>query len=226
MINKNKSKTTFPSAFPSFWAQLHCQFLYLLPPEWHRRMENGGCSQFFTCSLRHSFLLILLPCSTVGSHPWEAVLHKILQNGSFPWPSFLCEVLQCVSFPKGAVVQEQTALSCILQGATGPARRPAFLNNTAVPDRKLFQCRLFTGPQLPSWYIYLIWAEVLCRLQSGYLLHHGPPLATVALYAPPQAAGDSLFWHLKHLIPLLLHSLWCLHSCFSHVFPLLSPSCS
>jgi len=40
-------------------------------------MGNGGCSQFITCWLCRSFLLTLFPCSSVGSLPWETVLHKL-----------------------------------------------------------------------------------------------------------------------------------------------------
>ena len=54
-------------------------------------------------------LLTLFPCSSVGSHPREAVLHKLIHRESFPWAAVLCELLQHGSFPWGAGLQEQTA---------------------------------------------------------------------------------------------------------------------
>jgi len=43
----------------------------------------------------------------------------------------------------------------------------------------------------------------------GYLLHCGPPWAAEGQPASPwsssQAAGESLLWHLEHLLPLRLH---------------------
>ena len=43
-------------------------------------------------------------------------------------------------------------------------------------------------------------------------------------WSSPRAAGESLLWHLEHLLPLLLHWPWCLQSCFSHIISLLSPA--
>jgi len=55
-------------------------------------------------------LLILFPCSSVGSHPQETVLHRLLQHESFP---------------RGTVLQGQTAPVGVPQGLTSPASKPA-----------------------------------------------------------------------------------------------------
>jgi len=65
------------------------------------------------------------------------------------------------------------------------------------------------------------------RAAGGYLLQYGPPWATAGQPASPwsssQAAGEPL--HQEHLLPLLpLNWPWCLQSCFSHIFSLLSPA--
>jgi len=39
-------------------------------------------------------LLTLFPCSSVGSLPWETVLHELLQHRSFQWAAVLHELLQ------------------------------------------------------------------------------------------------------------------------------------
>ena len=49
---------------------------------------------------------------------------------------------------------------------------------------------------------------------GGDLLHGGPPWT----------AGELPLWHQEHLLPLLIQWPWCLQSCFSHIFSLLSPS--
>ena len=78
----------------------------------------------------------------------------------------------------------------------------------------------FGHPPAPAW--GPPWAA------GGYLLHRGPPWATegqpASPWSSPGAAGESLLWHLEHLLPLLLCWPWCLQSCFSHIFSLLSPA--
>jgi len=54
-------------------------------------------------------LLTLFPGSSLGSHPWDTVLHELLQPESFPWAAVLHKLLQCGSLPWDAVLQEQTA---------------------------------------------------------------------------------------------------------------------
>lgn len=66
--------------------------------QWHRGTENGGCREFIRCSLCCSFLLTLLPCSSVGSLPQETVPPWLLQYGFFPQAAVLPE-LPCRSFP-------------------------------------------------------------------------------------------------------------------------------
>jgi len=50
--------------------------------------------------------------------------------------------------------------------------------------------------------IHLLWRGVLQGQQCAYLLQCGPPLAVGEQPASPQAAKESLLWHLEHLIPL------------------------
>ena len=83
-------------------------------PAWHRGTGSGGCSQFITCCLCCSFLLrggllTLFLCSSVGSLPWETVLHGLLQCESFPHTTVLHELFQHGSLPQGVVLQEQAA---------------------------------------------------------------------------------------------------------------------
>ncbi|KAM9590949.1 uncharacterized protein ACIBXB_005997 [Morphnus guianensis] len=70
-------------------------------------------------------LITLFPCSSVGSLPWETVLHKLLQRGSFPRAAVLHELLQHGSLPQRAVLQEHTAPAWVPHGVTSPARKPA-----------------------------------------------------------------------------------------------------
>jgi len=80
-------------------------------------------------------LLTLFP--SVGSHPWETVLHELLHHGSFPW---------------GAVLQEQTDPACVPRRVTIPASNPApaWLHWAIRPARSLLQHGLPTGSQPPS----------------------------------------------------------------------------
>ena len=96
------------------------------------------------------------------------------------------------------------------------------LHRSTGPARSLLQHSLPTGPQPPSG-IHLLWHGVFHGLQV-YIC------STVDLYEPaspwssPRAIGESLLQHLEHLLRLLLHWSWCLQSCFSPIFSLLSPA--
>jgi len=74
-----------------------------------RGMGNGGCGWFVTRCLCRSFLLTLLPCSSVVSHPWETVLHELLQRESFPRAVVLHQQLQHGS-PAGSQVLPEKLL--------------------------------------------------------------------------------------------------------------------
>ena len=54
-------------------------------------------------------LLILFPCSSMWSLPWETALQKIIQHEPFPQAAVLHKLLQHRSFPQGTVLQEQAA---------------------------------------------------------------------------------------------------------------------
>lgn len=86
MRNEIKSQNTFPLSFPSSWAQLYSLFCLPAPPHEHR--EQGIVPQSIThcpcCSSSSGpGLLTSFPCSTVGTFPWETVLHELLPHGSF-----------------------------------------------------------------------------------------------------------------------------------------------
>jgi len=55
-------------------------------------------------------LLTLFPCSSVGSLPWDTVLHKLLQHGSLP---------------RGAVLQKQVAPTWVSHEVVSSASKPA-----------------------------------------------------------------------------------------------------
>jgi len=193
-------------------------------------MGNGVCGQFITCCLCCFFLRTLIRCSTVGSLGLELVLHKLLQHWSFPWAAVLHELPQRGSLPRGAILQEQAAPVWVLHGVTSPASNPApawaplsmgpqvlagACSSTGSPRGHSF-LQASTCPGMGS----LPWAA------GGDLLHRGPPWAVggqpASPWSSPQAVGEFLLWRLKHLLPLLLHPPWCLQSCFSHSFSLLS----
>lgn len=59
----------------------------LLPPlsQWCRRTGDGHLRvrSWSVCNISStSFLSLLLPCSSMGSTPWDSVSHKLLQSGS------------------------------------------------------------------------------------------------------------------------------------------------
>lgn len=60
-----------------------------------------SCSQFITLHFCFSFLLTLLPCSSVWSLAKDTVLHGLIQCGSFLRAVALHELLQHRSFPQG-----------------------------------------------------------------------------------------------------------------------------
>lgn len=59
--------------------------------------------------LSRTGLLTLFPFSTVGSFPWQAVLHELRQYEFFAQAAVLQKLLQHVFLSWGAVFQEQAA---------------------------------------------------------------------------------------------------------------------
>jgi len=134
----------------------------------------------------------------------------------------------------GAVLQEQIAPAWVTHRVTSPVSKPA-----------LAWTPLSMGPQvLPGacsstdspWGHTLHQAPTcsgvgpLPQATGGYLLHHGPPWISgekpASSWSSSRAASEnSLLRCLEHLLPLLLYSLWCLQSCFSHMVSLLSLDC-
>jgi len=127
-----------------------------------------------------SFLLTLLPISSVQYLPWDTILHKLLQCGSFPESAVLQELLHHGSFAWGAVLLQQTAPAWVTHGVTSPASKTVpsvgfSLHGSTGPGRSLLQHGISTGSQCPSD-IHLLWCGVLPWATGGYLLHCGPSM--------------------------------------------------
>ena len=141
-------------------------------------------------------LFTLFPCSSVGSFPWETVLHELLQHEFFP---------------RGAVLQEQAAPGWVPHGVTSPASK--LLQRGLLSPRGHRSCQ----EPAPAWASHRVTTSfghppaLTCgppQAAGGSLLHHGPPWVqgtAASPWAAPQAAGESLLWLLEHLLPLLLH---------------------
>lgn len=109
--NKNKSyKKLFPTPF--FLGSTSLPALLWLPTKWYLGMRNGGCGQFITHHLCHSFSWCPSPTlAWAFSHRMQffmnfssmgpskgAILQQLLQSGSFlPDESFRSGLLQCES---------------------------------------------------------------------------------------------------------------------------------
>lgn len=115
----------------------------------------------------------------------------------------LHKLLQSRSLPCGAVLWEQTApvktlLSVgphVLSGACSSTGFPQGHNSCGQP------------PAL------VLGSSTGCRWAAG---KHTP-----LPQSSPQAAGESLLWHLGHLLSLLWHWPWCLQNYFSQIFTIL-----
>jgi len=174
-------------------------------------------------------LLTLYPCPLTGDSSTQTSPARVLPTGcssartahsvrpSHRVQSFRNRLLQHGS-PRGHKPCQQT---CSSVGSS--------LNGSASPGRSLLQHGLPTGSQLLqastcSSVRSLPWAT------GGYLLHRGPPWAAGGQPASPWSSSwavgeNSLLRHLEYLLPLLLHKLWCLQSCFCHIISVLSLDC-
>jgi len=168
MRNKIKSLNTFPPPCPSNQAQLLSKFLYLLIPEWHRKMGNGGCDQVLFLPLLPPRSLLLLQRGV--PLPRETVLQELLQSESFPQAAVLHELLRSGSFPRSAILQEQNAPAWVLQEVTSPASKPARVWASLFPRVH----RSFQGPApvqalhnvtISFGHIHLILCAVIHTLQ-------------------------------------------------------------
>jgi len=130
-------------------------------------------------------LLTIFPCSSLGSLPWETVLHEVFQQESFPWAAVLHELPLCGSLPMGC--------------------SPSGTGCCSLPTNLLWHGLLFTGPQaLPGacssvgfpWGHSLLWMHPsalvwgLSRAAGGYLIHHGRPWSAGG--QPPSPWSSSL----------------------------------
>jgi len=121
--------------------------------------------------LCRSFLLTIFPCSSVESHPWDIVLHELLQHGFLLPAAVLHKLLKHRSFPQGAVLQEQTGPAYVPHGVTGCARKPAPawgpLHRVTGPTKSLLQHRVSIGSWPPSRHSYLLQHGTVDGLQVG-----------------------------------------------------------
>lgn len=128
-------------------------------------MEAVVSSSYVLCAIPSSsvrgFLTVFL-CSSVGTLPWDTVLHKLLHCEFFPQSAVLHELLQHSSLPKSAVLQEQTAPSWVTRGVPSPASKLppvwACFNGVTASLRH---------PRALEW--------DSPGAIGGYLLHHGHP---------------------------------------------------
>jgi len=154
-------------------------------------------------------LLTLCPCSSVGSLPWETVLHELLQYESCPRAAVLHKMLQQGSLPLGAALQNKLLQCGSPMGSTSPASKPA---PVWAPHRFTAS---FRHPPALAW---------------------GPPSATGG-YLLLGLQGDNLPHHclLHRLHGNLYSEAWCTSSptffnnpgvyrAVSHIFLLLSPA--
>jgi len=107
--NTNQSNKHLPPTPPFFLGSTSLLNSPPPPPQRCKWTGNGAWGQFITHCLCRSFLLTLLPYSSMGCHPQETILHNVLQCRASQW---------------SAVLQEQTAqvwVSCGVTGATSKA---------------------------------------------------------------------------------------------------------
>jgi len=177
-------------------------------------MGNGGYGQFITCCLCCSFLLTLFPCSNVGSLPGQTVLHELLQCESFPRAAVLQELVQ-----RGSPVGSQVLPANLLQHgllSMGPQVLPGGCSSGGFPqDHSLLWASICSG----------LGSYMGCRRISAPLWTYMGCRGTACLtmvFITSCKGKNSLIWRLEYLLPLLLYRPWCLQSCFSCIFSLLS----
>jgi len=185
-------------------------------------MGNGGCGQFITRSLCHSFLLRGMTPHTLpllqrevppmGDSSPRTAPAWVLPAGCSPSGT------ECSSVgpPRGHKFCQQacSSMGSSLHGFTGLAR-------------SLLQHGLAMGSQLPSG-IHLLQCGIRsmgCRWMSAppwtFMDCRGTTCLTMVFIT--SCREKSLRWCLEHLLPLLLHWSWCLQSCFlSHCLTALS----
>ena len=139
-------------------------------------MGNGGCGPFNTLCLCHSFLLTPFPGSSMGSLPWDTVLHELFQHRSFPQAAVLQELLQHGSFPWDTVLQEQTEgtqvlpetllLHGLLSIGCSSCQEPAPCVGSpwaAASFRAYTPALAWGSPQAAGWVSALTWSFMGCR---------------------------------------------------------------
>jgi len=124
----------------------------------------------------------LFPCSSVGFHPREIILHKLPQHGSFlqeqSAPAWGSQVLPANLLRHGSPMGSQ-----VLAGACSSTGSPQ--------GHSLLRAR-----PAPAW--GFPWAV------GGDLLPRGPPWLQgqpASPWSAPWATGEPVLWHLKHLLP-------------------------
>lgn len=171
-------------------------------------------------------LLPLLQCgvSSIGdsfttSPMWvlPTVHYKLLRAGPFHGVQFFRNALLQHSFPMGSQVLTANLLQHGLPFSSGTQVLPVY-------RASLGSSKGFSQDHKPSFGppLALMWASP--QAAGGPLLHWTPPWAAEAQpdspWSTPWIVREYLLQHLEHLLPLLLHWLWCLQSYFSHTFSL------
>lgn len=162
--------------------------------------------------------------------------HVFPPTGDSPLLTFptwvLPKLLHHVSLPQGMVLQEQTASAWVTLREVLPAKLlqhevlfPLVHRSCQEPPLTLISHRVtasFGYPPAPLCSPPRLQVD-LCSVVSLSWEVRGQP---APLWSSPRAAGQSLLWHLQHLLLLLLllHWPWYLQVCFSHIFTLHSPA--
>lgn len=179
-----------------------------LPPhlEQCRWRGWGHCGQLRALHLCDSFFLILVPCSNMGSFPWDTVLTELLQHG----PSHSLQFFKNCSrsLPRGTVLQEHL----LQHGTPGESEvLPKILLQcgclslqAAVPARSLLQSGLSMRSQLHTRCIHLPWHKVPHRLQGHICL---TMILTMGFRAPPASPSSLTLAPSRPFLPYFSHSL-------------------
>lgn len=188
----------------------HMLSLLLLPPQgkdssWSSPAPLSGPSQqrqfsknFFNISPSHGLSSLQTAPEWVLSTACSPLGLGCSSNGSPAGSTVLPEnLLQCGLFlPRGQKSSQEPAAAQSSHGVTSFFQAFTFSSRGSSMG-----CR---------------WISATLWISMGFT---GTPASS---WSGPWAAGESLLQHLEHLLPFLVHSPWCLPSCSSLMFSLLS----
>lgn len=167
----------------------------------------------------------------MGSLPLNTVLHELPQHGSFPQAAILHKLLQWKPPSQGPVPQEQATQH---EFPSGSQVLPTnLLQHGLLSPQGHRSCQetalasaLHGGTDSFRHSAYPVWDPP--RAAVGPLLQNSLPWTAGGQPVLPclhHRLEGNLLWCLEHLLPLLHHWPWCLHSSCSH-FSLLFLKCS